>query len=56
MRAHADDLATILVGTRSPAHLRRSVELMEAPPLPDAVLDAVGEVIDDGSAWRERRD
>jgi len=53
--AHADDLATILVGTRSPAHLRRSVELMEAPPLPDAVLDAVGEVIDDGNAWRERR-
>ena len=42
--AHADDLATILVGTRSPAHLRRNVELMEAPPLPDAVLDAVGEV------------
>ena len=38
--AHADDLATILVGTRSPAHLRRSVGLMEAPPLPDAVLDA----------------
>ena len=54
--AHADDLATILIGTRSPAHLRRSVELMEAPRLPDAVLDAVGKVINDGDAWRERRD
>jgi aryl-alcohol dehydrogenase-like predicted oxidoreductase len=41
LRAYAQDISVVLVGTTSPDHLRRNVELLAAPPLPADVLDAV---------------
>ena len=54
VRAHGDDLATILIGTSSLDHLERSLQLIKAPPLPDDVLGAVRSALADGHAGHER--
>jgi aryl-alcohol dehydrogenase-like predicted oxidoreductase len=44
VHAHAADISTVLVGTSSPEHLRRNVEALAAPPLPDEILHALSEL------------
>ena len=41
IRAHADDVSTVLVGSTSTAHLRRNAALLAEPPLEESVLRAV---------------
>ena len=41
VRAYADEVSTVLVGSTSAAHLRRNVELLAEPPLEEPVLRAV---------------
>lgn len=44
VRAHADDLSVVLVGTTSPEHLRGNLEALAAPPLAPDVLAALDEL------------
>jgi aryl-alcohol dehydrogenase-like predicted oxidoreductase len=44
LRAFADDLSTILVGSTSRTHLMRNVESLAAPPLSDDVMRALSEL------------
>ena len=41
VRAHEDEVSTVLVGSTSVADLRRNAELLAAPPLEEPVLRAV---------------
>jgi aryl-alcohol dehydrogenase-like predicted oxidoreductase len=49
VRAHADDIAAVLVGSTSVEHLARNVELLTGPPLPVDVRRAVDAVAHAGS-------
>jgi aryl-alcohol dehydrogenase-like predicted oxidoreductase len=44
LRAHADDVSTLLVGSTSLEHLRDNLESVEAPPLGDELLCALSEL------------
>lgn len=41
LRAHEQDVSTVLVGTSSLAHLERNIALLDSPPLGPDVLDAI---------------
>jgi aryl-alcohol dehydrogenase-like predicted oxidoreductase len=44
VQAHAHDIATVLVGTTSVAHLRAGLDALEAPPLPTDVRRALSDL------------
>ena len=45
------EVSVILVGVSSSTHLRRNIDVMTTPPLPDDVRDAVLALADEVPAW-----